>query len=310
MNTTHLLSGKTLLQGAAVAVVLAGFATAGGVGAPRAAHAADRPGTPIDVTVASNAPWELTVSWLPTASEDACIEFQSTQNGQPVDLHAGCVDRSSDTSRLLGERQSKTFTGLDYNSTYCFQVRARDWNDGDPQSGYVSELWSAQVCAEPLTPSFGGGTPAPTAPAKPAKPMISTTFPNGETQATLTWSGEGHSGDITYTLADWYTVQYKDGDGTWVTPSPQMPALPSMLYVHTPPPSARGNFDIYTYRICAGNSAGITCSDDVHTESGLTLSSAQIDPSLLKTIPAPAPTPPPPHPGLQIDPHITLPAAH
>jgi hypothetical protein len=304
MQTTSILSSKSIVKSAALALVLTGLGTAGilsGAATPRAAHAADRPGTPIDVMIASNAPWQITVSWVPTASEDACIEFQITQNGQPVDLHAGCVDRSSDTSRLLGERQSTSFNSLDYNSTYCFQVRARDWNDGDPGSGYVSEVWSNPVCAEPMMPSFGTGTPAQAAPDKPARPTIKTAFPNGETQATLTWSGEGRDGDISYKLADWYTVQYKEGDGTWITPSPQMPALQAMLYVHTPPPSARSPLGIYTYRICAGNAAGISCSDEVLTDSYLVLvGPAPIRPDASKFVIATPP--PPPHGSITIIP--------
>lgn len=108
-------------------------------------RAADRPGTPTNVTATaqdptSSRPPSTRVSWTNTATEDVCFEFYSTQNGSPLDLGAGCVDHGMASSDYV-------FEGLQPLTTYCFQVRARDWNGGDPQDGLVSNDWSAPACA-------------------------------------------------------------------------------------------------------------------------------------------------------------------
>jgi hypothetical protein len=108
-------------------------------------HAADRPGTPTNVTATAQDPTSsrlpsVRVSWTNTATEDVCFEFYSTQNGSPSDLGAGCVGHGLASSDYV-------FEGLQPTTTYCFQVRARDWNGGDPQDGLVSNDWSALACA-------------------------------------------------------------------------------------------------------------------------------------------------------------------
>jgi hypothetical protein len=106
--------------------------------------AADRPGTPINVTAiaqaatASRAP-SVRVLWTNTATEDVCVEFYTTLNGSPTDLGAGCVNHGLSSSDYV-------FEGLQPQATYCFQVRAREWNGGDPQDGLVSNDWSAPAC--------------------------------------------------------------------------------------------------------------------------------------------------------------------
>jgi len=64
----------------------------------RTADAADRPGTPNNVTAivqgaASGRAPSIRVRWNNTATEDVCFEFNTTMNASPADLGAGCVDR-------------------------------------------------------------------------------------------------------------------------------------------------------------------------------------------------------------------------
>jgi hypothetical protein len=256
----------TILRGATAALLLAGFGTAtllsGGLRAPAASacgiFGCDRPGTPMNVAAESDQSGAITFSWLPTAGEEVCNEFQETENGQPVDLHAGCPYGGSGRDRLTNERQSFTFTGLDYGATYCMQVRARDWNGGDPGSGYVSEQWSAWACADVQYPSFGP-VAGPQAPSTPAAPNLHVgTTPRG-TQVTVSWSGGKWQGDIYMAFADWYDVQ-RLINGAWKTIDSHAPDdSATMGYLDT----NAGNVSLtnpVTYRVCAGNSAGEVCS--------------------------------------------------
>jgi hypothetical protein len=125
-------------------------------------HAADRPGTPTSVRAwAQDAtaarPPSIRVQWANTATEDVCFEFNVTQNGAPANLGAGCVNHGLGSSDYV-------FEALQPETTYCFQVRARDWNGGDPQDGLVSDRWSAAACAT---------TDALPTPAKPSQPSNS-----------------------------------------------------------------------------------------------------------------------------------------
>lgn len=256
----------TILRGATAALLLAGFGAAtvisGGLHAPAASacgiFGCDRPGTPMNVDATSNQPGQITFSWLPTASEEVCNEFQETENGQPVDLHAGCPYGGSGRDRLTNERQSFTFSGLDYGANYCMQVRARDWNGGDPGSGYVSDQWSAWACTSPQYPSFGPATP-PQAPSTPAAPKLTVSSTPRGSVVTISWSGGKWQGDIFARNADWYDVQ-RLIDGSWKTVAPHIDDdNAAMSYLDT----NAGNVSLLhpvTYRICAANSAGETCS--------------------------------------------------
>jgi hypothetical protein len=143
---------RTLLTTSAAALAAVTITAAGLVGhGATPAHASDRPGTPNNVTTVVNAGslQSITVFWNNTAHESTCVEFSTTKDGQPVDLGAGCV-RDSFLGAAPVEHE---FDHLVAGSNYCFQLRARQWNNGDPQDGLVSDQWSAPACATiPLPP--------------------------------------------------------------------------------------------------------------------------------------------------------------
>jgi hypothetical protein len=123
----------------------------------------------------------ITVFWNNTAHESTCVEFSTTKDGQPVDLGAGCV-----RDNFLGAAPVEhEFDHLDRGSNYCFQLRARDWNNGDSQNGLVSDQWSAPVCATIPPP------PAPPAPKTNSGVIASTSLSGAESQVTIGSTGNG-----------------------------------------------------------------------------------------------------------------------
>jgi hypothetical protein len=153
-------STRAIASGALAAVALLAAAGLSGHGvAP--AHAANRPGTPTGVRAwaqdpTATRPPSIRVQWTNTATEGVCFEFNVTLNGAPTNLDAGCVNHGLGASDYV-------FENLQPDATYCFQVRARDWNGGDPQDGLVSDLWSAAACATtaqdvPPAPLFHPGS--------------------------------------------------------------------------------------------------------------------------------------------------------
>lgn len=192
----NLTRRTTARRGATALLLVAGLGAtllfSRGFGAPAASacgiFGCDRPATPIALQASSDAAGAITLSWLPTANEKVCYEFIGTENGVATDMtphepsrmlrsllhqyssdyniHDGCVFGGSRDDRADGERQQYTFTSMDFGATYCIQMRARTWNDFDPQSGYVSENWSDSACAAVLYPALApsvsppAGTPA------------------------------------------------------------------------------------------------------------------------------------------------------
>jgi hypothetical protein len=175
------------------AATLAGLAlvAASTLSGSRIALAADRPGTPNNVwalaqePTATRAP-SIRVHWNNTATEDVCFEFYSTINGSPVDLNAGCVDHGNASDEYV-------FEGLQPQASYCFQVRARDWNNGDPQGGYVSDAWSAPACA---------ATDKLPTPPRPVNPPASATIGD---HAVLT-GGEGQPAYVSSSASGFQTA--------------------------------------------------------------------------------------------------------
>jgi hypothetical protein len=153
----------------AVAAVLAAAGLTGHGAMPASAcglFGCDRPGTPDNLSTLVNVgpQQSITVFWTNTASESTCVEFATTKDGGAVDLGTGCLRDGS------GPAAAHEFDNLQRQAQYCFQVRARDWNNGDPQDGLVSDQWSAPVCA-----TIG---PAPTQPSKPVSPTSEPVEPN------------------------------------------------------------------------------------------------------------------------------------
>jgi hypothetical protein len=288
-STTRRTSAK---RGATALLLAAGIGTAllfsQGLGAP-AAHACgifgcDRPATPAALQASSDDPGSLTLSWLPTANEEVCYEFIGTENGANVDLtshephsyvtplrthtadygrHTGCVYGGAAEDRLIGERQQYIFTGLDYGATYCVQMRARDWNDGDPQSGYVSADWSDASCATTLYPSLFPSVTPPV--GTPATPSGLTVVSRGAQYIELGWSYAAAAN-----RPDAFTI-YRDGQAVGTVPSSDP------TYLFTDAFQVVGTHH-YSYKVCAtfyrGDLGAIeNCSPTLTTDLTLVLSS-------------------------------------
>jgi hypothetical protein len=179
-NLSRFILATSAAALAAVTITAAGFLGHG----TSPAHASDRPGTPSNVTTMVNAgPLQaITVFWNNTAHESTCVEFSTTKDGQPVDLGAGCV-RDSFLGAAPVEHE---FDHLGAGSNYCFQLRARQGNNGDPQDGLVSEQWSAPVCATiPLPP------PSPTLKTTSGVIASTSTLGSAESHVSVASSGSG-----------------------------------------------------------------------------------------------------------------------
>lgn len=229
----------------------------------------DRPGTPTNAQAVAGTNGDIMVSWVKTATEETCAEFQITENGQSADLGTGCVYDGGLSGP--GQTVQRDFGSLQPAQTYCFQVRARDWNNGDPQDGYVSDLWSAQACAVASYPSLGAQTA--TAPQQPGAPTLEVASGQnsylGVTRVTITWQGSIRSGEVSSKNGDWYVVERLDS-GNWDTITGHLPnSGGTMTYTDTPPASALRLGHGYGYRVCAGNTAGLTCSTEVDTSTNI-----------------------------------------
>ena len=141
-----------------------------------------RPGTPTEVTAHAGGAI-IRFGFRNTASEAVVFDVELAANGQPVwphlitcepapGLHTDCEHlyigypgyfRTGRPVQLRG--QSLLLSGkFAYDTDYCYRVRARDWNNGNPGAGHVSELWSGWVCVT------SGSIPAP--PARPLPPRL------------------------------------------------------------------------------------------------------------------------------------------
>jgi len=169
MHFNPIQSAQKASAALAIAAVLGAAALAGHGAMPASAcglFGCDRPGTPNNVSTMVNVgpQQSITVFWNNTASESTCVEFSTTKDGAPVDLGAGCLREGS------GPAIEHEFDNLQREVQYCFQVRARDWNNGDPQDGLVSDQWSAPACATIEA--------APSQPSKPVSPTVEPVEPN------------------------------------------------------------------------------------------------------------------------------------
>lgn len=280
MPTRSTLPNRRSTAVSAIGLVLAAAAAIGGARilgpAPHAAQACgafgcDRPGTPTNVQATPGSTGDILLTWTNTSSEEACTEFLTTEDGQQVDLGLGC---QGGFLVAVGQQEQRDVTAnLDPGHSYCFQARARDFNNGDPQDGNVSDQWSAAACAyAPFPPLGGQSTPAPSVPQQPDTPTVKLTSA-GPVTITLTWSAAIRDGEFMTPNGAWYVVQRLDGTNWTDVSGPilnpllaPVPGSATMTFTDTPPASARSWQTGYTYRVCAGNSAGQSCSTTVSTQ--------------------------------------------
>lgn len=169
----------------------------------------------------------------------------------------GCVYGGSAEDRLTNGTQAYTFRNLDYSATYCVQMLARNWNDGDPQDGLVSDNWSSFACATVSIPSLGATTRAK--PAVPPTPSLSSEMsPRGRNEV-LSWSGCMKSGDLCMLYGDRILVQ-KAVSGSWTTLEDTADLRGPMSFV-----DRNAGDGTLQYRLCAVNDAGTTCGGIAHT---------------------------------------------
>jgi hypothetical protein len=129
---------------------------------------------------------------------------------------------------------------------YCVRVRAREWNDGHPQEGLVSQDWSAWVCAtiNPLAALPG--------------PRVAFTPGRGTVQSLVTILETAYTPQPSVSLA----VEKWDGK-TWI-PRPDIdqhwtPSGKSIATWETGVP-APSSISLLRYRVCLVSSKERVCS--------------------------------------------------
>lgn len=265
---TRLLPATLLIAAFTTAGMPSGRASACGI------FGCDRPGTPNQISARAIDYRTLGLSLNNTATETVVFEFEETQQGPggarpvsvpPVHLcwYASdgygatiCNDPTQDpTPGYLGHPMDLTSDSvLQPMTRYCFRARARDWNDGDPGSGYVSEDWSAWACATtPAPPPAPAPTPAPARPATPALSLLS----QAPAAVRITWTNADPA-------ASGYVVERKHASDSWYDVVghnlPLAPLGQQMSFTDHPAP---GDTDagLVSYRVCAFNERGEVCSD-------------------------------------------------
>ena len=157
-----------VLSNRIVAVALAAGCTA------YAGDSMARPGTPNQTSVRALEAHVIELNFVNTASEQVTFDFELTKlsspaahfddpNAVPLDARKffSCIGLSNPTSSFQCTQMIKWQAPIeqngahlavygnkfDANSRYCSRVRAREWHDGHPQEGNVSDKWSAWKCA-------------------------------------------------------------------------------------------------------------------------------------------------------------------
>jgi hypothetical protein len=177
MNTSNYPNPRHIARATIAAVLSAAVISVAGVashGALPVQASSDRPATPINVTAVDHAPaGSILVSWTNTSSQEVCFEISTYKDGSPVTL-----GYPSPCQIGPGLGDSLMYEHLDAGSTYCFEVRARQWNNGNPQDGLVSDQWSNPACDTVPVPA-----PAPKPPT--AESATATLLAGSEMMHTL-----------------------------------------------------------------------------------------------------------------------------
>jgi hypothetical protein len=241
-----------------------------------------RPGTPKDVKLFVRDHRRIYFGFVNTAKEPVVFNFDITINGRTENIKAdnfsgnyllncGIPDEHPDSlcSRTLGRggpiTDSDTHLLQVYsnrippNSRICVRVIAREWNNGDPQSGNVSEQWSAWAC--------GTTKPLPNPPATPAAPQVKYLNPVPERglPSEVQLVGNYPSLRCKGALAQWdsWSTLDKWVNGKWQTFEPlgcrdRGPQIwPLSAETDVPPPT---DTNLFRFRVCVANDSGSRCS--------------------------------------------------
>ena len=117
-----------------------------------------RPGTPNELKSSVSVDNEVCFSFRNTASEPVVFDLDFSPAGATSRLfsRSGNCRVDSACKRLFEHRDPFYHRGqlvtmctdrLPPRTHLCMRAIAREWNSGDPQSGHVSDRWSAWVCA-------------------------------------------------------------------------------------------------------------------------------------------------------------------
>ncbi len=278
--------------------------------------AAARPGTPTELRAWSLNAWSAYFSFKNTATESVGFEWELLANGSPIlpntlDCsfghsphwgsgtieHPACqytpqLSGAPDRSLKDYGRELVTFsTKLNPATTYCFRVRAREWEGpnrgGRGLSAYqqwgeglVSELWSSWVCTTTA--------PTPPAPPAPSKPKL-TYFPavkraegNQPDQLVVEWDGELQAPDAGF------DIERQGGPGFGFVMKPTG-SVYRHVFSNVGEPSPQNRL---TFRICNVNRFGRSCSlstsayEDVAAQPGSTAASrsTKIGPPVVQSV--------------------------
>lgn len=271
-------------------------------------NAAARPGTPINLSAWAPNAWSAYFFFTNTATEPVGFEWEVTANNRPVPLNTLDCSLHKGLSPLGGARYGGTEAhpaceyapvyqlqpyralkegygrklvtfsmNLTPETTYCFRVRAREWEGpnyggfhlfGYQQwgAGMVSDLWAGWVCATTAPP--------PPPPASPSKPIL-TYFPAGTRaegtqpdQLLIEWDGRLEAPDQDFRLQQlsyspwgqprgWNTCSNSEGyvSKLWQRTGPRSLYREVLTNVGEPSPT-----NPLTYRVCSVNRFGCSCS--------------------------------------------------
>jgi hypothetical protein len=246
-----------------------------------------RPGTPTDVKLSVEDHRRVYFRFRNTAKEPVVFDFDLTINGRAADpqslnnknwyLNCGVPDEPSDPlcTRAIykgpftykgdqGEEFQIYSNRIPASSNVCMRVIAREWNNGDPQSGLVSEQWSAWAC--------GTTKPLPIPPPPPAAPQVKyfSALPERGLPSQVQLVGNYPPLRCIGYPAKWTSWSTLD---KWVNGQWQRFESPTSCWSRNWPLSAETNVpppapaNLFRYRVCVANDGGSRCSQPAQAYS-------------------------------------------
>jgi len=238
-----------------------------------------RPGTPVDVKLSVEDHRRIYFGFRNVAKEPVVFDFDLSINGHTADLqtaysknwflNCGSPEEPtepvckkvifhipSDPFIYVGQVLSVYSTRMPPNSRICLRVIAREWNNGNPQSGLVSDQWSAWAC--------GTTKPLPSPPGPPAAPQVKyfNALPERGLPSQVQLVGYYPPLRCTNVLAKWtyWSTVDKWVNGQWQKIEPAawcMSRQWNFTESNVPPPAPT---NLLRYRVCVANDGGARCS--------------------------------------------------